>query len=598
MNIITMSKYKFNLYVIVSMALLCSCNDDFLERTPIVDMSDATYWKTTNDLKLYVNNFYSRSDLLNPYTDWGTIGPYGDDADKGSDTQVKYNYHTGLNGENTLPASGEGWGISDWAALRDINYFMSHYKKVDEPWDLVKEYVGETLFFRSIFYFGKLRSFGDLPWISGTLDNTSEVLYGGRLPRNQIVDSIMVDLDKAIEYLPERGNYTGRITKEVAMLLQARIALYEGTWEKYHAIKNTPFKVEGTDGQKFLKKAAQVSDALMSLAENNGKTALENGINDGYTNLFNQRDYSNNKEIMLWRKFSKEDNLYTHWAGYPGGGRGLTKSMIDSYLCMDGKPIALSDKYRGDATLKDVVTNRDPRLIQTIFVDDGTHILYTDNNTFFRTPVFEGAAENTCPTGYQLYKGFNNSYEEYNNSMGTIAVIYFRYAETLLINAEAKAELGIITQQDIDKTINALRRRVGMDGGLLDMNNIPVDPNWQFKTISPLLNEIRRERKIELACEGFRTDDIFRWAAADEVIVGDRPKGARKDQWYNYPESSPAFVTAWENLKVDQNGYIDPFKDFVTMDNGYQFKLDRDYLSPIPTVEITLNPKLKQNPGW
>lgn len=598
MNNKTMRKYKFSLCLVVLMGLLCSCNNDFLERAPIVNMSDASYWKTVNDLKLYVNNFYSRKDLLKPYTDWGTIGPYGDDADNGSDTQIKYNYHTGMNGENTLPASGGGWAVSDWAALRDINYFMSNYEKVDESWDQIKEYVGETLFFRSIFYFGKLRSFGDLPWISGTLDNTSEVLYGTRLPRNQIVDSIMVDLDKAIEYLPERANYTGRITKEVVMLLQARIALYEGTWEKYHSIKATPFRVEGSNGEKFIKKAADVSDALMALAESNGKTALEDGTNKGYTNLFNQRDYSTNMEIMLWRKFSKEDNLYTHWAGYNGGGRGLTKSMIDSYLCLDGKPIALSDQYKGDATLKDVVANRDPRLNQTIVVDDGAHIQYVESNSFFRTPVFEGAAENTCPTGYQLYKGFNTSYEETNTGMATIAVIYFRYAEALLINAEAKAELGVINQLDIDKTINALRRRVGMNNGLLDMNNIPVDPNWQFKSISPLLNEIRRERKVELACEGFRVDDIFRWAAADEVIVGYRPKGAVKEQWRNYPDVSPAFVTAWENLKVDETGHIDPYKNFATMDNGFRFKLDRDYLSPIPTIELTLNPLLKQNPGW
>lgn len=587
--------FKISLYILISLCTL-SCNDDFLERTPITDMSDASFWQSANDLKLYVNNFYNRDDLLNPYTGYGTIGPYGDDADDGGDTQIAYNYHTGMNGENTLPASGGGWDISSWEALRDINYFMENYQKVDEAWEEVQSYVGEALVFRSIFYFDKLKSFGDLPWVTTTLDNTSSVLYEGRLPRNQVVDSIMVDLDKAIEYLPERGNYAGRITKEAAMLLQARIALYEGTWEKYHALKNTEFKVEGSTGEKFIQKAADVTDALMTLAESNGRTALVDGTNGGYTNLFCQRDYSNNAEVILWRKYSREDNLYTRWCGYPGGGRGLTKSMIDSYLCIDGNPISVSPLYQGDETLKDVVANRDPRLNQTIFVDDGLHVQYEDLNTFFRTPVFEGAAENTCPTGYQLYKGWNTSYEESNYAMGTIGTIYFRYAEALLINAEAKAELGIITQTDIDKTINALRRRVGMVE--LDMGNIVTDPNWEFKNISPLLNEIRRERKVELACEGFRVDDIFRWAAADEVIVGKRPKGAKKAQWANYPEASPAFFAAWENLKVDESGYIDPFQGYPSMNNGYQFKLNRDYLSPIPTQELTLNPVLKQNPGW
>ena len=151
---------------------------------------------------------------------------------------------------------------------------------------------------------------------------------------------------------------------------------------------------------------------------------------------------------------------------------------------------------------------------------------------------------------------------------------------------------------DVDRTINALRRRVGMDEGLLNMNDIVTDPNWEFKNISPLLNEIRRERKVELACEGFRRDDIFRWAAVDELMVGKKPKGAVKSQWMNYPNVTDAFVEAWSILGEDENGYIDPFKSYPAMDNGYCFNLDRDYLQPLPTNELTLNPKLGQNPGW
>lgn len=598
-----MNKFKFKLYTIAAslLLLLSSCNDDFLERSPIVNISDANFWKTANDLELYANNFYNRNDLLNSYGDWGSIGPYGIDADNGTDTQVAYNYNTRMNGEATNPTSGGDWAVNDWATLRNINYFMANYNKVDAPWDQVKVYVGESLFFRSLFYFGKLKTFGDLPWVTSTLDNTSSILYEGRLPRNQVVDSIMLDLDKAIEYLPERGpSYTGRLTKEVALLLQARIALYEGTWEKYHGIKNTPFKVVNSDGTKFIQKAAEASNALITLAESNGNTKLADCTGEaGYTNLFNQRDYSSNKEVLLWRKYSVNDGQYTRWgAYYYGAGRGLTKGLIDSYLCTDGKPISVSDKYQGDKTLKNVVANRDPRLNQTIFVDDGKHILFTDNNTFFATPGFEGVIANSCPTGYQLYKGFNTNYTECINQQSTIGTIYFRYAEALLIYAEAKAELGTITQMDIDRTINALRSRVGMNEGLLNMNNIVTDPNWEFKNISPLLNEIRRERKVEFACEGFRRDDIFRWAVVDEVMVGKKPKGAVKSQWENYPNTTDAFVEAWSVLGEDERGYIDPFKSYPAMDNGYRFNLGRDYLQPLPTNELTLNPELGQNPGW
>lgn len=585
--------------LILCMFFFISCNDDFLERTPIVNISDGNYWKTVSDLQLYTNNFYNRGDLLSSYTGFGTIGSYGVDADGGSDTQITPNYNTRLNGESTLPASGGGWSINDWSALRDINYFMDNYQRVNADWSQIKQYVGEALFFRSIFYFNKLCRFGDLPWISTTLNNSSTLLFEGRLPRNQVVDSIMVDLDYAIEYLPTRKTYTGRVTKETAMLLQARIALYEGTWEKYHSLKNTPFKVEGQDGNKFIKKAAEITDELINLAESSGTTALTDLTIDGYASLFKQRDYSNNKEVLLWRKYSAADNLTTTWgAYYYGYGRGLTKSMIESYLCMDGKPIAISKLYQGDATLKNVVANRDPRLSQTIFVDDGKHIFFDDDQSTFKVPAFEGVSANSCPTGYQLYKSFNHNYLECINQKSTIGTIYFRYAEALLINAEAKTELGVITQADIDITINALRKRVGMTEGLLDISNIATDPNWEFKNISPLLNEIRRERKVELACEGFRLNDIFRWAAADELLVGKKPKGAVKAQWANYPNVTPAFVEAWEEREVDENGYIDPYKSYSAMDNGYQFKIDRDYLYPIPTTELTLNPKLKQNPGW
>ena len=129
-----------------------------------------------------------------------------------------------------------------------------------------------------------------------------------------------------------------------------------------------------------------------------------------------------------------------------------------------------------------------------------------------------------------------------------------------------KAELGVITQADIDKTINALRKRVGMTG-LLDMNHITPDPNWEFKNISPLLNEIRRERKVEFACEGYRHDDIYRWAAVDELMLGKKPQGAVKSQWSNYPNVTDAFKEAWENLGEDEQGHIDPFSAYPAMNN-------------------------------
>jgi hypothetical protein len=584
---------------------LSSCSDNFLERAPIVNLSDADFWKTDNDLKLYCNNFYNQGGLLPLYDGWEGK-PFSSDGIDGTDTQINYNYNKLLNGENTLPSSGGGWAASDWSLLRDINYFFDHYQTVESTPDKVNPYVGEALFFRSLFYFNKLKTFGDLPWDTHTVTMESESLTAPRTPRNQIVDNIMQDLDKAVEYLAARGNgaYTGRITKEAALALQARIALYEGTWEKYHALKNTAFKVNGSDGSKFIQKAADAAGALIALSEANGFPGLDNvGVENGYVNLFRQYDYSNSKEAILWRKYSADDGFVNHIAnviGQRGSNSSLTKSLVDSYLCLDGKPIAVSSIYQGDKDLKSLVTNRDPRLNQTIMVDDGKHYLWEDLGKLFTTPLFEDIAENSSTTGYHLQKGFVPNYTDHTATRwGSLnGIMYFRYAEVLLIYAEAKAELGAITQSDIDKTVNALRKRVGMNNGLLDMANITTDPNWEFANLSPVLQEIRRERKVELACEGLRRDDIFRWAAADELIRGKKPLGAYLKQWENYPGATDAFLTAAAKMPVNDDGYIDPYKTFSILDGGYQFNLGRDYLSPIPTDQLVLNPNLTQNPGW
>jgi hypothetical protein len=594
-----MKKY-INIIVWIGFAAwMSSCNDDFLERSPLTNINDATYWATANDLKIYANNFYQQTGLLPNYGGLNN-SPYMADARNGSDIDIYLDYSKRLNGESTLPASGGGWSSGDWSFLRNVNYFMDHYGQVNAVWDDIRQYVGEALFFRSMFYFNKLRSFGDVPWSSTTVNINSETLFAPRTPRSQLADSILRDMDLAVEYLPARagGSWTGRVTKETALAFQARIALYEGTWEKYHALKNTPFKVDGSDGMKFIRKAADAAGALIALAEQNGYPALDNvGEENGYWSLFNQEDYSGSREVLMWRKYSLADNQSHRWSYDSDAAmmRGLSKKMIDSYLCTDGLPIALSALYKGDTDLKTVVTNRDPRLNQTIHVDDGKHFIWYSPEEVFRMPTYEGSTEGFCTTGYQLYKGHSPAYM--TSTTSTTGAIYFRYAETLLIYAEAKAESGDITQADIDKTVNALRERVGMSGRL-EINQIATDPNWEFAGLSPLLQEIRRERKVELVCEGFRVDDMFRWAAADELIVGKRPKGAVKKQWENYPGASDAFLTAWEKLNTDENGYIDPYQQYSSLSNGFNFNLDRDYLLPIPTTELVLNPDLKQNPGW
>jgi len=576
---------------ILTLALfLGACKKDFLDRTPETSISEAEFWKTQNDLQLYVNNFYTA--FPSTIGAFGTIGPYGLDADDGSDNMITMSVNGNMNGVRTIPSSGGGWAYGDWSTLRNINYFMVNYNKVNASWDNQKTYVGEALFFRAWFYFSKLRQFGDLPWVNKPLDITSGELKTPRLSRSVIVDSIMNDLDRAVQYLPSKASaQASRVNKQVAQLFQARIALFEGTWEKYHA--GTAFGVNGADGTKFLQKAAAVSADL--IANPGGYALVATPGTDGYWRIFNQVNYSANTEVMLWRQFDLNINGGHYWHRYTnsGAGRGITKNLVDYYLCTDGKPITGNALYQGDATLLNVVKNRDPRMLQTIYINDGNHIV-TNNRpngaapNIFDVPTFSAPNEQKPATGYQVYKGHDPDYNQ-QQDRGTSGYIIFRFAEALLIYAEAKAELATITQNDLDISVNKLRARVGMPNMLLAA--ITADPKWEFPALSPVINEIRRERRVELACEGYRKDDIFRWAAADELIAGWKPKGAKLAQWTGVVDSK--YLTSYP---VDENGYIELFK--TNLATGYKFNLLRDYLSPIPTDQMVLNPDIKQNPGW
>jgi len=587
-------KYLIVLFSGLMLGSLSGClKSKLLDQNPQTSISDATYWHTANDLKLYTNNFYQK--LPSYIGQWGTLGPYSEDDN--TDNMVYGGYNTQLNGERTVPASGGGWSYSDWSNIRDVNYFLLNYNKVSEPFSAISTYVGEAYFFRAWFYFSKLQSFGNLPWINKPLTtNDTSFLIAPVLSRNVIVDSILSDLNNAVATLLPKGSAENmRLYKEYAQAFKSRVALYEGTWEKYH--KNDAFGVPGQDGTKFLQIAANAADSVI----NSGKFALDNvGVADGYWSLFNQTDYSGSKEIMFWRAYSFEDLITQHWNQYSSSGanRGVTKSMVDAYLCTDGQPIAVSPLYEGDDSLNLVVANRDPRLKQTIYTPGdmifSASTYPTGQALLFQTPALADGGETRSITGYQLYKSHSLDYNQAFdvNQDGITGLIFMRYAEVLLNAAEAKAELGTITQEDLDQTINLLRDRVGMPH--LVLGSIVTDPNWKFPSLTPVINEVRRERRVELSCEGFRFDDIMRWAAADELIVGWKPLGAKWSQWATVITK----ITVGKDIYLNPQGYIEPFQKVATMPNGYQFNINRDYLSPIPTRELTLNPNLKQNPGW
>ena len=272
---------------------------------------------------------------------------------------------------------------------------------------------------------------------------------------------------------------------------------------------------------------------------------------------------------------------------------------MDDYLCTDGQPISVSPLFLGYDSIQREAANRDPRLAQTMLLPGFPTTINIPGtpDMIFLKPKLDGSQQTRATTGYCMNKGANLEYSQQQSSGGTMASIILRYTEALLIYAEAKAELGTITQTDIDNTVNKIRDRVGMIH--LNLNSIASDPDWDFPSLSPVINEIRRERRIELAFESQRWDDLARWRA-HHVFAGKRPKGIKyigsnlEGTYTDYLGNPSIFIG--QNLFVDADGLVDPYQ--VKFPAGLGFNPERDYLSPIPTDEITLNPKLIQNPGW
>ncbi|MEX2594335.1 MAG: RagB/SusD family nutrient uptake outer membrane protein [Anditalea sp.] len=566
---------------------IVSCEEDYLDRSPMDAISSADYWKTSGDLELYVNQFYPTAFAVNGGDRYEGIFA----ADLSTDDMVPVQVNDRLRGSRVVPSTG-GWNYS---SIRSVNYFLENYTNVEDDFESYKHYVGEAYFFRAFFYFSLVKQYGDVPLVGKVLNMDSEELYGPKSPRNQVIDLVVADLDLAIEYMTSGINENRtRLSKEIALLFKSRVCLYEGTWEKYH--QGTVFGVENPDPEKYFQLAEQAAEAVM----NTGIYEIYSTGNSEWDYfMFGEIDYSNNQEVLLWKKYDLSLNQgharQFQIANGKSGGTGLTKSLVDSYLCRDGNPIYLSGGstnplYEGDGTLNKVVSNRDPRLRQTVFTPGFPLQIIGADTVKFTRPVIDEPAHTKNTTGYQISKTLNFDPIHHITTetlpVGYTGWIIFRYAEVLLNYAEAKAELGTLTQSDVDKSIKLLRDRVSMPN--LILSDIQPDPNWQFPTLSPTINEIRRERRVELVLEGFRWDDIARWAAADELIVGKRFLGAKFNST-DYSDLSPS------DFRLT-NGYFDDYKEVLPA--GFGFEVGRDYLSPISTQELTLNPELVQNPGW
>ena len=564
---------------------LYSCQDDFLERSPLDQISDPEFWNSQSDLELFLNSFYDE------FEGWpASGGGKAPTKDEGTDFALEglnafgNTFTQRLDGVLNVPgAASVNNNIWDWENIRNINYFLANVDRVEEGGNMRDQYVGEGYFFRAWFYFDMMKDYGALPIITEPVTAEDEdILYGSRVNRSEVFDFILSDIDRAISMMNHSHQLATpgtRLSKDIALLFKARAALYAGTWEKYH--QGSVFEGQ-TNGSAYLQEAADAAKQLMD----DGNFSLITGDSSSvYFELFNQVDYAGNQEVIFYQHFDRAvgDSFSNQLWNWPNG-YGYTYEASRFYLSNDGLPIGVSPNFVGDETLDIIEVNRDPRLAQTFMVPgDILRIEGTD------TLLYTNPDVNNSGTGMESQKfrhivvdpsqGINN---------GNVDYIFMRYAEALLIYAEAKAELGTLTQADVDMTINQLRDRVGMPH--LILNAITPDPNWPDYgySLPDYLQEIRRERVVELFAEGFRFDDLMRWRA-HEYWMGERFVGT-----FATPE-----LREISNVPVNADGFFDPFRDRLSgSDGGYGFDPERDYLMPLPTNELTLNPNLDQNPGW
>ncbi|MFV0329528.1 MAG: RagB/SusD family nutrient uptake outer membrane protein [Dysgonomonas sp.] len=550
------------LLILSVISLFVSCSDN-LDLKPEDSLSDPTFWKTEQDLELYANRFYTSLP--------GALGPGADDQ---SDCYVNSKPNTYLFNTEVVPTSGGGWSSGDWGNIRACNYFMMRYHRVTGNTDNINRIVGTVRFFRAWEYFEKVKRFGDVPWYSTDLQTNSPELYKARDSWVLVMDSILADLDFAIKHLPTSKEVkAGRMHKYAAMAYKTRVCLFEASFRKYHGLGNY---------EELYKEAAKTAKALIDTEVysiwNNEQPESD------YYNLFIQEDLSNNSECIMPRVYVTELLMQNNTRQMEESYTGLSKAMVESYLCNDGLPIGVSPLYQGDNMPEKELADRDPRLKQTIDNPELAFKNLNDGTVQYRElPQID---PQYCTTGYYVMKYHSPDPAQWNIGLSTLDVFIFRYAEVLLSYAEAKAELGECTQDVLDESINELRDRVGMPH--LTVNVGFTDPNWldYGYTLTPLLHEIRRERAIELVGEGFRWNDIVRWKAGKLIENMKTVYGLRvTDELKNKYESFTRELTDDKLLIVYPN--VTPRK--------WDDKL---YLRPLPIEELAINTNLTQNPGW
>jgi hypothetical protein len=550
-----MKSIKSFLFIMALCIFSASCSK-YVEKDVPDQFTDPSFWSGEDNVKAYSWEFY------NLFTGFGT-GTTGDFYfSTFTDDQASPGFQ---NYAVSAPTTSSAW---NWTYIRKANIMLERIDQVPMSDEAKNHWKGVARFFRAYDYFNKVKAFGDVPWIGKSLDiSETDKIYKPRDPRALVMDSIMADIDFAVNNL--RTTTDNTVGKNVALALKSRIGLYEGSYRKYHTELNLP------DADKFLQASKEASEQLM----NAGYI-----LDANYRAVYSSMDLAGNKEVILYKKYLA--GVLTHSViGYTNSTTqmsGLTKSAVESYVMTDGLPIGQSPLYQGDNSIQDIRANRDGRLLLTI----DTALMYNGH-------LVNGMSASTGYRPTKFLQPASNQLAPYNETDAPI----FWLPEILLNYAEASTilqDMGLynVTQDDLDKSVNLLRARAGVAsleivGGNVLASGVIINDPKRDADVPSLTWEIRRERRVELMMDGFRYDDLMRWK-----------KGPYMDYTLNADAYLGAKVPSNGSVTLNPDGYIVPYS---ASNIAKRVFIDpKHYLSPIPTGQISLYPDgtLTQNPGW
>ncbi|MEX0661457.1 MAG: RagB/SusD family nutrient uptake outer membrane protein [Balneolaceae bacterium] len=600
-----MKKYTLLIIIAVFTVFYQGCEDNLLDVQPKTEIGGETFFNSGDDLNMYLNSLM----------DWPGFG-FGEgillEASDDATSSGSVEFRNIMLNDVTSRQITDGW---DWEQLRDINYFLENFDRAEISDAELNHYEGIARFHRARFYMEKVQRFGDVPWYDSVLSTDDEDLYKARDSREFVVNKIFEDYQFAADHVMPSST-VGAVDKWVVKSFMARHALFEGTFRTYHDYLDVD-----TPANVFLEIAR---DQSQDIIDEGGFSIHSTGNpNEDYLSLFNSTNLSGNSEIILLNR-SMEGERNSGWVPGAFGNyeQSPTKDLLQSYLMTDGT--YYTDQPGWDEnTFVEEFEDRDPRLSQTfaypgwIIENPGTYAAGTAGEPYIQqlNPSF---------TGYHMIKWFvNNQESDYQQN---IDIPIIRYAEVLLTNAEAKAELNELTQSDLDMTVNKLRSRVGMPPMTM---NPPVDQVQQDRypnVTSTELLEIRRERRVELTHESQRLHDIMRYGAGhllegsteglyfpglgNHDLTGD---GYDNIKLISHTETIPAQSERETNdLGVTLQYFrAGPFGSDATviLENGDSgniiarddrgiFEEPKHYYRPIPFRDTQINTNLEQIYGW